>query len=223
MKFDLIFFDLDGTLVETAPEICDAVNDTLTEADLSSVSLDDVRLWIGHGTQFLLQQALAKIWSIDLVSVLQQTQWPALSSAFKGHYKARCGTRSHLYPHVKPTLESLRKQGTKLVVITNKEAAFTEVVLRVHDLTQYFDKIISGDTLSTKKPDPAAIHHCLGTWEIKPNRALFVGDSSIDAQTAQRAGVSVWLLPYGYNMGEPIESALPDCVINDFSDLLTEH
>ena len=223
MKFDLIFFDLDGTLVETAPEICDAVNDTLTEADLSSVSLDDVRLWIGHGTQFLLQQALAKIWSIDLVSVLQQTQWPALSNAFNGYYKARCGTRSHLYPHVKSTLESLRKQGTKLVVITNKEAAFTEVVFRVHDLIQYFDQIISGDTLSTKKPDPAAIHYCLGTWQIEPSRALFVGDSSIDAQTAQRAGVSVWLLPYGYNMGEPIESSLPDCVINDFSDLLAEH
>jgi len=223
MKFDLIFFDLDGTLVETAPEICDAVNDTLNEAGLASVSLDDVRIWIGHGTQFLLQQALAKIWSIDLALVLQHPQWPKLSVAFEGHYKARSGTHSHLYPHVKSTLETLRQQGTKLVVVTNKETIFTEVVLRAHDLTRYFDKIVSGDTLKTKKPDPAAIHQCLAEWQIEPDQALFVGDSSIDAQTAQRAGVPVWLVPYGYNMGEPIESALPNRVINDFSEIFTEH
>lgn len=220
--FDLIFFDLDGTLVETAPEICDAVNDTLAEANLPPVSLAHVRVWIGHGTQFLLQQALAEVWSIPLPEVLDHPQWPLLSSSFKAHYQARCGTRSHLYPHVLHTLETLRQQGVKLVVVTNKETAFTEVVLNIHGLTPFFHKVYSGDTLKTKKPNPAAIEQCLGEWQINPDRALFVGDSSIDAYTAQQAGIQVWLLPYGYNMGEPIENAKPDRVINDFSALCAE-
>lgn len=218
--FDLIFFDLDGTLVETAPEIADAVNDTLAQNAIAPVELEQVRTWIGHGTQFLLQQALSHAWAIPMPDVLTHPDWADLSESFKVHYKLRCGTRSHLYPCVMATLQALRAQGKKLVVVTNKETAFTEVVLDVHGLTTYFDRIYAGDTLPTKKPNPAALLACLQSWNIPAERALFVGDSSIDAQTAKAAGIAVWLLPYGYNMGEPLASAQPDRIIEDFSALL---
>jgi phosphoglycolate phosphatase-like HAD superfamily hydrolase len=152
--FDLIMFDLDGTLIETAPEICDAVNDTLRHFDLKAVTQQQVNDWIGHGTRELLIQALASSHNTDVASV------PA--------------------------------------------------------------SVVSGDTLATKKqePEPAGIQSCLTQFGVSRDRALFVGDSSIDVATARNAGVAVWALPHGYNMGQPIQACAPDRVIVDCSALL---
>jgi phosphoglycolate phosphatase len=219
-NFDLIMFDLDGTLIETAPEICDAVNDTLRRFDLPDVSQQQVNDWIGHGTRELLIQALA-FSSMTRVEVVRASEtFPLIAAEFDIHYQARCGTRSHLYPQVRETLTALRAQGVKLAVVTNKEGRFTQTVLNVHTLSPLLDSVVSGDTLPTKKPDPAGIAHCLAQFGVPAHRALFVGDSSIDVATARNAGVAVWALPYGYNMGQPIESCAPDRVIADCSELL---
>jgi phosphoglycolate phosphatase len=219
-NFDLIMFDLDGTLIETAPEICDAVNDTLRRFDLPDVSQQQVNDWIGHGTRELLIQALA-FSSMTRVEVVRASETlPTIAAEFDIHYQARCGTRSHLYPQVRETLTALRAQGVKLAVVTNKEGRFTQTVLNVHTLSPLLDSVVSGDTLPTKKPDPAGIAHCLAQFGVPAHRALFVGDSSIDVATARNAGVAVWALPYGYNMGQPIESCAPDRVIADCSELL---
>jgi len=219
-NFDLIMFDLDGTLIETAPEICDAVNDTLRRFDLPDVSQQQVNDWIGHGTRELLIQALA-FSSMTRVEVVRASEtFPLIAAEFDIHYQARCGTRSHLYPQVRETLTALRAQGVKLAVVTNKEGRFTQTVLNVHTLSPLLDSVVSGDTLPTKKPDPAGIAHCLAQFGVPAHRALFVGDSSIDVATARNAGVAVWALPYGYNMGQPIESCAPDRVIADCSMLL---
>jgi phosphoglycolate phosphatase-like HAD superfamily hydrolase len=150
--FDLMMFDLDGTLIETAPEICDAVNDTLRHFELKAVTQQQVNDWIGHGTRALLIQALAFSHNTDVASVL--------------------------------------------------------------------DSVVSGNTLPTKKPDPAGIQSCLAQFGVSRDRALFVGDSSIDVATARNAGVAVWALPYGYNMGQPMQACAPDRVIMDCSALL---
>jgi phosphoglycolate phosphatase len=219
-NFDLIMFDLDGTLIETAPEICDAVNDTLRRFDLPDVSQQQVNDWIGQGTRELLIQALA-FSSMTRVEVVRASETlPMIAAEFDIHYQARCGTRSHLYPQVRETLTALRAQGVKLAVVTNKEGRFTETVLNVHHMRGLLDDVVSGDTLPTKKPDPAGIAHCLAQFGVPAHRALFVGDSSIDVATARNAGVAVWALPYGYNMGQPIESCAPDRVIADCSELL---
>ena len=104
--------------------------------------------------------------------------------------------------------------------MTNKEGRYTQVVMDVHQLGPMFDAVVSGDTFATKKPKPDGVLHCLTRFAVPASRALFVGDSSIDAATARNAGVPVWLLPYGYNMGQPIEACAPDRVIPDFSMLL---
>lgn len=214
-----ILFDLDGTLVESAPEIADAVNDTLSALNWPTVSQTLVNDWIGHGTRELLINALAHVSHLS-VDWVRKSEWlPNAFQVFERHYRQRCGTRSRLYPHVRETLQHLKTQGIRLAVVTNKEAIYTEIVLKVHQLNDYFDLIISGDTLSTKKPNPEGILHCLSTWGVSNQNALFVGDSSIDAQTARAAGLKVWLLPYGYNMGQPIQDSRPDRLILDFSQL----
>jgi phosphoglycolate phosphatase len=218
--YDIIFFDLDGTLIETSPEIADAVNDTLVRFDLEPVSQEQVDNWIGHGTRELLIQALAFKSGANTETVRHSPAFDLIESEFACHYKARCGTRSQLYPHVRDVLEKLKDIGVRLVVVTNKEAAYTEKVLVAHELDRMFDRVICGDTLPVKKPQPLAINDCLLRYGISADRALFVGDSSIDVATAKNAKVAVWALPYGYNMGQPIESCHPDRVIENFSRLI---
>jgi len=220
--YDLILFDLDGTLIETAPEIADAVNDTLTQFDLPPVTQQQVNDWIGHGTRTLLIQALAEVGHTTVEAVQAADNFPQIEAAFGVHYEQRCGTRSHLYPQVRESLEALRAEGVKLVVMTNKEGRYTRVVLDAHQLAPMFDRVISGDTLPVKKPNPAGIVECLKQFGVSSDRALFVGDSSIDVATARNAGITVWALPYGYNMGQPIESCHPDRVIPDLSALTTQ-
>jgi phosphoglycolate phosphatase len=220
--FDLMLFDLDGTLVETAPEIMDAVNDTLGQFKLSLVTQQQVNDWIGHGTLALLVQALADRSGMTVEAVRSSELLRQMVPVYDGFYQQRCGTRSHLYPQVRETLHSLRAQGVKLAVVTNKESRYTKVVMDVHQLGPMFDAVVSGDTFATKKPDPAGVAHCLAKFGMARERTLFVGDSSIDAATARHAGVPVWLLPYGYNMGQPIEACAPDRVIADFSSLLNQ-
>lgn len=220
LPFDLVMFDLDGTLIETAPEICDATNDTLAQFGRPLVTQAQVNDWIGHGTQTLLVQALAAAGGTTTDAVRQAADFAAISAAFVGHYGQRCGTRSHLYPYVREVLHILKGRGVKLAVVTNKEQRYTQVVLDAHQLAPLFDRVISGDTFATKKPTPVGIEACLAQFGVARERALFVGDSSIDVATARNAGVPVWVLPYGYNMGEPIEATQADRVIPDFSALV---
>lgn len=217
--FDLILFDLDGTLVETAPEIADAVNDTLHALGLDAVSDDEVARWIGHGTHELLIHALAHASRRSATQVRADETLPATGRLFDRHYAIRCGTRSRPYPGVRRTLAALRRQGTQLALVTNKEGRYTDRVLAAHGLLEAFDRVVSGDTLAAKKPDPAGVRHCLQAGGVPAARALFVGDSSIDADTARRAGVAVWLLPRGYNMGRPLTDAAPDLIVADFGEL----
>jgi len=217
--YDLILFDLDGTLVETAPEICDAVNDTLQHFGFASVSQGQVNDWIGHGTLELLIQALAFVQGISDATVRSSERLADIAAVFKTHYRARCGTRSHCYPHVVETLHRLKSQGVRLGVVTNKEGAYTQTVLDAHALTPLFDCVISGDTLPTKKPRPDGVLSCLERFQVSADRTLFVGDSSIDVATARNAGVAVWVVPYGYNMGAAIADSHPDRLIANFAEL----
>lgn len=218
-SFELVMFDLDGTLIATAPEICDAVNDTLRQFGLQEVTQMQVEDWIGHGTRELLLQAVSLRQEIPLTELRSSQLFGEMNSAFDKHYLRRCGTRSELYPLVRETLITLRQRGVKIAVVTNKEHRYTQTVLDAHSITSMVDLIVSGDTLSTKKPDPAGVVHCLDKFHITAERALFVGDSRIDVATARNAGVRVWALPYGYNMGQHIAISAPDRVIADCSAL----
>ena len=220
LAYDLVMFDLDGTLIETSPEIADATNDALRDFGLPEVTQQQVNDWIGHGTRDLLSQALASVTGVPAQAVRDASEFPAQVAVFDKHYHQRCGTRSYLFPQVRETLIALRERGIKLAIVTNKEARFTTAVLDFHQMRPLVDEVISGDTLPTKKPNPAGILHCMERFGVAADRALFVGDSSIDVATARNAGIAVWVLPYGYNRGQPIELANPNRLIDNLSVLL---
>lgn len=216
---ELVMLDLDGTLVETGPEIADATNATLRDFAWPGLDPRQVETWIGHGTQELLIQAIAAATAMAPERVRRAGWLPDVAAAFDRHYAASCGTRSRPYPGALELLSRLREGGTRLAVITNKEYRFAAAVLDAHGLTPLLDRVIGGDSLPRKKPDPAGIAACLSEFGIARHRALFVGDSAIDAATARNAGVAVWLLAHGYNLGRPVAEAQPDRVLADFAAL----
>ncbi len=218
--FALIMFDLDGTLVQSAPEITEAVNDTLCHLSLPTVTEQQVIGWIGYGTYQLLVNTLAHIRQTSTEVIRASDLLKQVVAEFAVFYTRRCATNSPLYPQVLETLRELRLRGVKLAVVTNKDDRFTQVILKKHAIAELFDLVISGDTMPLKKPDPAGVEHCLATLGVAKKSALFVGDSSVDVATARNAGVAVWALPYGYNEGQPIALSNPDRVITDCSMLL---
>lgn len=208
-------FDLDGTLIDTAGEISDAVNRTLADFGLAEVREQQVRDWIGHGTGWLMQQAWKSRASKD-----NAEEWARVMERFVHHYHETAGTRSHLFPYVAEVLAGLKGTNVAIGIVTNKESRFTDRVLSAHGLSHTFDIVISGDTLPTKKPDPAGVVKAIADLRSDLQHALFVGDSQIDVQTARNAGLAVWAVPYGYNHGEPISASAPDRLIDDLRPVL---
>lgn len=209
----LVMYDLDGTLLDTAGEIALAVNLTLAEFDHGSVTEDQVRSWIGHGTGWLMKTA----WEHTVGPAVDS--WDSVMARFIHHYEATAGTTSTAFPHVLETLKKARDYGVKQAIVTNKERRFTERVLEKHGLLDAFDLVICGDSLSVKKPNPGVIDHCLATLGATQGEALFIGDSEIDVSTAKAAGVVCWAVPYGYNMGRPIADAMPDRIVPDIREV----
>ncbi len=212
----LILFDLDGTLIDTAPELAAAVNALLARLHRPPVPLGQVRAWIGRGARELLRQALAHhaVDSADNPSV------DAMWADFVNDCAAASGTLSAPFPGVVETLDTLRAQGCRLALVTNKESVLTQRVLAAHRLTPYFELIIAGDTLPVRKPDPAVLRHALDTFAVDAADALFIGDSAIDVQTARNAGVPVWAVSYGYDSDALRGALAPDRLIDNFSALL---
>ncbi|HZR33918.1 MAG TPA: HAD-IA family hydrolase [Nevskia sp.] len=218
--FDLFMFDLDGTLVDTAGEIADTVNDVLNELRLPAVSDAQVRGWIGQGSRELLVRACAHAAGRSEAELRDGAAPDSLLEMYARFHERRCGTRSQVYPQVEATLSALQRRDMALAVVSNRERRFAEAVLRAHGLIRYFDPVVAGDTLPVCKPDAQVIEYCLRRHRVPPQRALMVGDSAVDVAAARNAGVRCWAVPYGYNGGRPVEDAAPDRVIPDLSALL---
>ena len=210
----LVMYDLDGTLIDTASEITLAVNATLTQYGFNIVTDNQVKAWIGHGTAWLMQQA----WP-DKRDISVQDTWNTVMESFMQHYKNVVGTISRPYPTAIETLIQLKKQGIKQAVVTNKEEPYTSKILVQHNMQGFFDLVISGNSLPYKKPNAAVVEYCLQALAETKKSSLFVGDSEIDIATAKNAGITCWVVPYGYNAGRDITQANPDKVIDSISQV----
>ena len=218
--YDAALFDLDGTLVDTAPDIADAVNLVLAGRGLRPLPEAWVRHRIGHGSRALLAQAHAAAAKTGSSAKGTEGLIEELLDEFAHQYVQRCGRRGRLYPDVARVLATLRRAGVKLALLTNKEQRFVRFLLEVHGLDGEFDLQVCGDSLAAKKPDPLPVQHCLKVFQVPAARALLVGDSAIDVQTARNAGIAAWAVNYGYNQGEPIGRSQPDRVIGELSEVL---
>ena len=212
----LVMFDLDGTLVDSVPDLAAAVDRMLLELGRPAAGLDAVRHWVGNGAQVLVRRALAG--DIDHAGVDDALAEQALA-LFMDAY-AESHDLTVVYPGVQDTLRWLRKRGVEMALITNKPERFVGPLLDQMKLGSYFRWIIGGDTLAQKKPDPAALLFVMQMAGVTPQQALFVGDSRSDVLAAKAAGVQCVGLTYGYNHGRPIEEESPSLVIDDLRALL---
>ncbi len=210
----LVMYDLDGTLIDTASEIAMAVNATLAQFGYTAVSELQVKNWIGHGTAWLMQQA----WP-DKRDVETAETWKSIMQAFMQHYNQAVGSKSRPYPNVMETLMQLKKQGIKQAVVTNKEEPYTSRLLAQHKMQDFFDVVISGNSLAFKKPSAQVIIYCLEVLAETRKNCLFVGDSAIDIATAKNANVTCWVVPYGYNAGRDIRDENPDRLIDCIAEV----
>lgn len=205
-----VIFDLDGTLIDSAPDIHAAVNNMLAEAGEGEITYEQTRSFIGNGVAVLVERVIA-------AQGLDPDRHPDLLDIFMRYYNADPATLTQLYPNVRHVLETLRGDGARLGVCTNKPAGPTREILRLLDIDHFFDAVVGGDTLPVKKPDPAPL---LATkQELDGAVTAYVGDSEVDAETAARAGLPFALFTQGYRK-VPVDELVHDDRFDDFAALL---
>jgi phosphoglycolate phosphatase len=210
--YQTYLFDLDGTLIDTAPDLNVALNHCLARAGLAAVDESLTRHWVGHGARVMIQQAL------DHQQASHDTQ-PMLD-AFILHYEAHSAVLSKPYPQVLETLDALKASGAKLGVVTNKLARLSERLLSDIGMRDYFDVVVGGDTTPTPKPHPAPVLSAMDALNADKAETLFVGDSETDVRAAQAARIPVVCLRDGYNHGVDVKTLNANAVIDSFAELL---
>ena len=211
----MVLIDLDGTLIDSVPDLAFCVDALMTELGLPLRGEAKVRHWVGNGIERLVKRALLD----QLEGEPEQALLDKALPIYLELYKENLSKRSRLYPGVKEGLQFLHDAGYKLGCITNKAAAFTEPLLKDLGIYDYFRIVVSGDTLPVKKPDPLPLLHAAKFFKVEPSRALMVGDSISDVKAARAAGFQVVCVSYGYNHGQDIRDAHPDAVIDSMAQL----
>ena len=212
-RFAAYLFDLDGTLVDTAADLSEALNHALTEYGHQPVDRSQARNWIGQGARAAIERAL-------IHQRAPSDHLDAMLESFLEHYEAHIARFSRAFSRVPETLAEMAGRGARLAVVTNKRARLTHLLLHALDLHRFFEVLVAGDTTPHPKPaaDPA-LFACSALC-IEPASALFVGDSAADVGCARAAGCPVACVTYGYHQGTGADQLGADAVIESFSDLL---
>ncbi|THF63718.1 phosphoglycolate phosphatase [Pseudothauera nasutitermitis] len=192
---DAVLFDLDGTLLDTIADLADGVNGMLAELGRPVRPLEEIHSFVGKGIANLVRRSLTEN------AHASEAEIDAALPVFRRHYARVNGRNTTIYPGVRETLDTLRAQGRRLAVVTNKSTAFTDPLLAHMGLSGFFEAVVSGDTLPTRKPDPEMVVHACALLDVEPARALMIGDSINDSLAARAAGVPVLLVRYGYSEG----------------------
>jgi phosphoglycolate phosphatase len=218
MDVDMISFDLDGTLVDTAAEIAEAANLALRFHGIDRRPVAEITDLIGAGTRELMLRLLARC-LLETPSLAHAVRPDAVLASFDQHYAATTGTVAQPYPGAREALLELKQAGVRLACTTNKELRYARRVLAATRLEGLFDLVIGGDSLAHKKPHRSVLEHVMQTLKSEPDRSAHVGDSVIDIESARNAGMMAWAVPYGYNGGRSIEEHDPDLVFQSLLDV----
>lgn len=208
-----ILFDLDGTLVETAPDLAAAMNHVLAQEGLPQLGVDAVRPIIGHGAKALITRGFSAAGRS-----LDDDRAHDLTLIFLDHYRANIAVHSHAFPGVVEALSRLHEEGFRLAVCTNKPQGLSEQLLDALDLTKFFHAIVGADAVTAKKPDPEHVFETLRQCQGNQARALFVGDSETDERAARAAGLPFILFPLGYRTLS-VEDLAADAILTDYHHL----
>ena len=214
LRVKAVMIDLDGTLLDTIPDLAVAANVMLRE--LGRPPLDEalIRTFVGKGIPKLVERALAGA----LASTADPDLFARALPIYERCYAGVNGRHTTIYPGVKEGLDRLRDQGFPLACVTNKAGSFTLPLLEHMKLAPYFVEVVAGDTLPRKKPDPLPLTHTCEKFGIAPRDMLMIGDSLNDAQAARAAGCPVFCVTYGYNEGQDVRELDIDAIVTSLLD-----
>lgn len=213
MKGWTLVFDLDGTLVDTAPDLASATNHVLSKRGLTPVSEKEIRPFVGHGARAMIEGALKAHGCAPGREELDD-----LFEVFLSYYAANISRGSRPYPGLVTALETFAGAGAKLAVCTNKIEPHARLLLDELDLTQHFAAITGRESLGVSKPDPLHLTGTIALAKGDPQRAVMIGDSETDIATAKNARIPVIAVDFGYST-VPVRSLGPDAVISHFDEL----
>lgn len=209
-----VLFDLDGTLLDSIPDLSEACHRMMVELGRAPHSIDTIRTFVGKGMLNLVRRCLAEHGTASDAEMAEAV------AAFQRHYAEVNGLATTLYEGVVPALAALQAQGVAMACVTNKPAAFTGPLLERMGIARYFGATVSGDTLPEKKPHPAPLIHACELLGVTVAESLMIGDSANDAEAARAAGMPVLLVTYGYSEGMPVDSIECDGLLSSLVDAL---
>lgn len=211
----MILIDVDGTQVDSVPDLAWCADEMMRRLGMPARGEDSVRQWVGNGVERLVRRALIDQLDGEPDEALFQKAYPIYMEL----YAENTSQRSCLYPGVLEALTWMKAQGFKLGCVTNKAEQFTVPLLRDLGIHDFYEIIISGDSLPKKKPDPMPLLHAAEYFGVRPQDSLMIGDSISDVKAARAAGFQIVCMSYGYNHGVDIRTAEPDAVIDSMAEL----
>jgi len=216
-KPEMILIDVDGTLVDSVPDLAYCVDEMMLAIGREPYGEARVRDWVGNGVERLVRRALTG----QLDGEPEDADFERAYPVFLDLYADNTSKRSTLYPGVKEGLEYLKASGYRLGCVTNKAEQFTTPLLQDLGVYDDFAIVVAGDTLPVKKPDPGPLLHAAEFFGVSPDQSLMLGDSISDVKAARAAGFQIVCMSYGYNHGEDIRNYDPDLVIDSMEELKT--
>ena len=211
--FRTLLFDLDGTIIDSAPDVCESVNKTLKIMNRATIKTEDVKLLVGYGARTLCQKAL------DITGkpgTKKEVEY--LHEGFLKNYRENPCKKTSIFPGAMEVLKKFQKENIKIGICTNKPEATCFPVLEALGLRNLFSSVICGDTLKFCKPDARHIYYALDEMNADLKTTAFIGDSEADIEAAKNAGIPCILVTFGYCLS-PHESLGANALINHYSEL----
>lgn len=206
--------DLDGTMVDTAPDFQVAINRMREELHLAPLALDTIIDFVGKGSENLMRRVLG----VDFEAGEVERRFELALQRYQHHYLQINGDHSELYAGVLDGLLAMKKGGVRLACVTNKPIAFARPLLEKKGLIDLFEVIYGGDSLAHKKPHPLPMLTVCNDFDLTPDQVVAIGDSSNDSEAARAAGCRVLTVPYGYNHGQPVQTIDTDGIVESLLD-----
>ncbi|GAB6045859.1 phosphoglycolate phosphatase [Caminibacter profundus] len=210
-----VFFDLDGTLIDSAEDLANSINFMLKSIGKNPYDIELIKTWVGNGATMLVKRALSGSFEIGYID---ENEFKKALNIFMEHYKNNLCIKTQMYPGVKETLDKLKAK--KLAIITNKPFKFVTPILKEFKIDGYFDLILGGDSLDEKKPSKKPLLFACEKLNVSPSDTIMVGDSKNDIFAAKRAGIKSIAITHGYSQGEDIKGLDADFVVDDIREIL---
>jgi len=221
-QIQLLAFDLDGTLIDSVPDLADAVDQMLIELDRPRAGQDKVRSWVGQGAIMLVKRALADSTERDALDCIDETSELFMQAygAFLAAYDNNKGIKTHCYAGIFDLLDQAKAEKIPMVLITNKPYRFVPEILQSLKLDHYFDLVLGGDSLPEKKPSPLPLLYAAEQLKTDPKNCVMIGDSITDISAGQQAGFKTVAVRYGYDHGVPVDQCGADVVVDSLAELV---